>query len=198
MSNTNITGRTGTHRGIALRCPGCAKPMTAIDLAEANAEVDVCEHCGGMWLDWFDGELRSLARETLRASSPDLNAPASADEDSRRSSEPDAIGACPRDGRQLVPESYVMTADVLRDGRPEKSSLVPGKPSGAQLLRCEECMGAFVSRASAEVLAFLDARDEAPPSQGPASRAEPLPWERFVTLVKAWLGLVEKRDPDAG
>lgn len=158
--------------------------MSPVDLPEAAAEVDVCDHCGGMWLDWFDGEVRALATETLRISSPG----AAPEDESRRSSEPDAIGACPRDRKQLVAERYIVTADVPRDGRPDKTSLVPGKPTGAELLRCEECMGAFVSRASAEVLSFLDpTRDEAPPSQAPLSRARPLPWERFVKLVKAWL-----------
>ena len=161
------------HRGIALRCPGCAQSMSAVELAEASAEVDVCESCGGMWLDWFDGEFRALATETLRVSTPE---PTPANE-GRKSSEPEAIGACPRDDKQLVPEHFV----------------VPGQPNGADLLRCEACMGAFVSRASAETLRYLPVDDEHPPeSRGPTSRATPLPWQRFVTLVRAWLGLEKK------
>jgi Zn-finger nucleic acid-binding protein len=145
--------------------------MSPVELPEASAEVDVCDACGGIWLDWFDGEFRALATETLRVSSADLTADAS-----RKSSEPEAVGACPRDHRQLVPERFA----------------VPGQ-SPAELLRCEECMGAFVSRPSASVLAYLPTNDDQPPeSQAPLSRAAPLPWERFVTLLKAWLGL-EKR-----
>jgi hypothetical protein len=34
--------------------------------------------------------------------------------------------------------------------------------------------------------------DQPPECQAPLSRAAPLPGERFVTLLKAWLGL-EKR-----
>lgn len=157
--------------------------MSTIELPEASAEVDVCDSCGGMWLDWFDGEVRALATETLRVSSPDLNAAIEAE--SRKSSEPEALGACPRDNKMLVPERFVISADVQRDSH---TSTVPGRPTGAELLRCEECMGAFVTRASAEVLAFLDKQDEPPPSQAPLSRAEPLPWDRFVGLIKAWLG----------
>jgi Zn-finger nucleic acid-binding protein len=168
---SNLTGRTTTHRGIALRCPGCAQAMSAVELAEASAEVDVCDACGGMWLDWFDGEVRALATETLRVSSPDLAADAS-----RKSSEPDALGACPRDHKQLVPERFV----------------VPGQAT-AELLRCEECMGAFVARASAETLAYVQTDDEhAPESQAPLSRAAPLPWDRFVALLNAWLGVEKK------
>ena len=95
-----------------------------------------------------------------------------------------AIGACPRCTRQLVPERYTMVSDVQRDtGR---TSLI-GAPTGAELLRCEDCMGAFVSLTNAEVLSFLDADDDPPPSRGPASLS-PLPWERFVTLIKTFLG----------
>ena len=193
MSDADVTGRTTTHRGIALRCPGCAKPMSTIELPEANAEVDVCDACGGMWLDWFDGELRALATETLRISSPDLGAAIAAE--SRKSSEPEALGACPRDNKMLVAERFVMTADVPRDGH---TSRVPGRPTGAELLRCEECMGAFVSRPSAEVLAFLDQSDEPPPSQAPSSRAKPLPWARLIRSIKAWLGKGEAPEKRSG
>lgn len=173
----NLTGRTNEHRGIPLRCPGCAKAMSPLELPAASAEVDVCEHCGGIWLDWFDGEVRALATETLRISSPDLKAAAEGEEEERKSNEALAIGACPRDRQHLVAERYVMSA----------ASVVPGRPSGAELLRCESCMGAFVSRASAEVLAFVAPTDEPPPSQAAATRARPLPWERFIAVVRAWL-----------
>lgn len=154
--------------------------MTSLDLPDNEAEVDVCESCGGLWVDWFDGEVRKIATETLRISSPDLR------EDAPPPSHASALGACPRCSKHLVAERYVMTSPVSRgEGR---TSLVPGKETGAELLRCEDCMGAFVTRASAEVLAFLDAGDEPPPSRGPAS-LRPLPWPRFVRLIKGFLRL---------
>ena len=179
MSNAPLTGRTQGPRGIALRCPGCGNSLRALDLEEPQAEVDVCDACGGIWLDWFDGEVRVLATETLRVSSTDVQA---SDHD-RKSNEPLAVGACPRCTKQLVPERYIMSAPLSRDGG------VVTKPTGAELLRCEDCMGSFVTRASAEVLAFLSASDEPPPSKGaPDSKLKPLPWERFVNVLKSFIG----------
>ena len=168
--------------------------MKLVELDVAKAEVDLCEACGGLWVDWFDGEVRAIATETLRVSSPDLHADGAESESGRRSNDELAIGACPRCSKQLFAERYVMTADVIRDSRPGTStppvSLV-GKETGAQLLRCEDCMGAFVSRASTEVLAWLDTADAPPPSVGPAS-LKPVPWERFVKVLKDFLGLEKK------
>jgi hypothetical protein len=155
--------------------------MEPLELPEGG-EVDVCDACGGMWVDWFDGEVRKVAAETLRISSTDAKA-----DQARDSNEPMAIGACPRDQRQLVPERYEMKADVQREDT-DKTSIVV-KPTGAELMRCEECMGSFVSRASAEVLSFLDSADDHRPSDTGASTAPPLPWERFVKVVKSMLGL---------
>ncbi|MBW2528351.1 MAG: zf-TFIIB domain-containing protein [Deltaproteobacteria bacterium] len=33
----------------------------------AEARVDVCRGCGGVWLDWFDGEATVLARAVQQA-----------------------------------------------------------------------------------------------------------------------------------
>lgn len=163
--------------------------MTPLDLPDNEAEVDVCESCGGMWVDWFDGEVRKIATETLRISEPNLKAAAEAAPESEEKPPPSqesAIGACPRCSQHLVAERYVMTAPVSRGEG--KTSLIPGKETGAELLRCEACMGAYVTHASAQVLAFLDMADEAPPSIGPKS-LRPLPWPRFVKLLKGFLGI---------
>ena len=62
--------------------------------------------------------------------------------------------------------------------------------TGADLLRCEECAGVFVPRTSAGMLATLPAAEEAPPSSTEASSVfEPLPWRRFVTLLRRLVGL---------
>ena len=172
--------------------------MHVVDLQDTDCEVDVCDACGGVWIDWFDGEVRAIATETLRVSTSDLTIAEKADDDARssaKSNEAEAIGACPRCAKHLVAERYIMTTDVHRDGRPSGAppSLVAGKPTGAELLRCEDCMGSFVTRASMEVLAFLSKTDESPNSISPMSRARPLPWERFVGVVKAFLGFEEKQ-----
>ena len=159
-------------------------------LALADAEVDVCDACGGLWVDWFDGEVRAIASETLRASS--LATPSSTDATNERASrnEAMAVGACPRCTRQLVPERYVVKADVpgARGGGP--SSVVAGT-SGAELLRCEDCLGAFVSRSSAEVLSWLSSTSEPLPSEAPV-KVQPLPWVRLIALAKSLFGVREK------
>ncbi|MBX3230155.1 MAG: zf-TFIIB domain-containing protein [Labilithrix sp.] len=183
MSDTDITGRTSAHRNIALRCPGCGASMSALDLEEAKAEVDVCRACGGLWVDWFDGEVRTIATETLRVDTPDL-----APETDRRSNDPVAIGACPRCSKQLVPERYGVTIDD-RAAREDEVQ----REEEAQLLRCEDCMGAFVTRASAEVLAWRSGADAPPPSMSvPPTSAKPLPWDRFLRVLKGFLGLDAK------
>lgn len=48
----------------------------------------------------------------------------------------------------------------------------------------------FVPRTSAGMLATLPAAEEAPPSSTEASSVfEPLPWRRFVTLLRRLVGL---------
>jgi Zn-finger nucleic acid-binding protein len=171
----DLTGRfSGSgYRGIAVRCPGCAETMSAEQVGEA--EVDVCGVCGGVWLDWFDGEPRLLATKIV--SSGVVGRP-SAPESLRN--EPRALGACPRCTRQLVAERYTI------DNAPGAK----GTATGAELLRCEECAGVFVSRTAAETLATLPADDPPPPSETtPVRILEPLPWQRFLALLKRLVSL---------
>lgn len=188
----DLSGRTGGYRDQAIRCSGCAEPMRRLSLPKADAEVDVCDGCGGAWIDWFDGDLRAVATETLRLSDAGTAAggrgasPPSADAQRPSRNEAIAVGACPRCTKQLVTERYVLTAHVPSARVEGKISVVSG-PTGAELLRCEDCMGAFVSRTSAEVLSFLSDNDEPPPSQAKVA-VKPLPWERFMALIRALLG----------
>jgi Zn-finger nucleic acid-binding protein len=182
----DLSGRSEGYRGIAIRCPGCADPMTAEALAEA--EVDVCGSCGGMWVDWFDGEVRRVAVEVLdtessrdaaRASRP--SAPTSS-----LRSEAVATGACPRCTRQLVVERYVVSPSAAR----RNESAAREATTGADLLRCEECAGVFVPRTTAHLLSALPADEPAPASSTEALGVlEPLPWERFLALLKRLIGL---------
>lgn len=180
----DITGRVAGYRGAAVRCPGCAEPMTVEVLEEA--EVDVCSSCGGMWVDWFDGEIKRVATEVLKTEAARASRP-SAPSSSLRS-EAFATGACPRCTRQLAIERYVVKADVGRGA--ERTSIATA--TGADLMRCEECAGVFVPRTSAGLLATLpaDEDDVAPPSSavGPGV-LEPLPWQRFMAVVRRLIGL---------
>ena len=167
----NLSPTGSGYRGMALRCPGCAEAMSPEVVGDA--EVDVCTSCGGIWVDWFDGELRKVARKVL-ASEADrasrLSAPSAL-------SERVATGACPRCLRQLVAERYVVHA-------PEGD-----QPTGATLLRCEECAGAYVSRDSAELLATLPANEPPPPSvDGEASVLTTSRWQAFAGLLKRLRG----------
>lgn len=229
MTSADLTGRIGGYKGVAIRCPGCGEPMRQHNLEEAKAEVDVCDACGGMWVDWFDGEVRVIATETLRTSdpgpapattaagavahgksttsaatlspspspSPSLSpspSPSSKDEGRPSRNEAVAIGACPRcHARQLVAERYEVKAEVASARIDDRTSIVAGK-TGAELLRCEDCMGSFVSRSSAEVLSWLSSHHDEPPPQSQArpdatKALKPVPWDRFVALMKGLLGL---------
>lgn len=130
--------------------------------AVAGAEADLCATCGGIWIDWFDGDVRAVARTVIVEGITGRRG----DPDSLRS-EARAIGACPRCARQLVSERYVAKT-MARSGA---AVVRTATDTGAELLRCEECAGAFVSRTSAEVLAALPADLEAPK----APRASPPP-----------------------
>ena len=160
----DITGRVAGYKGRDVRCPGCAEAMSVERVGEGD--VDVCAACGGVWLDWFDGEPREMVTRVVeggvvgRPSAPDA-----------LRAEARAIGACPRCGTQLVSERYA-TADAV-------------------LLRCESCAGSFVSRTAAEALAALAPEESPPPSEtsGRTRPLEPAAWRRMLTALKSKLGL---------
>jgi len=123
-----------------------------------SAEVDVCDACGGLWIDWFDGDVPTLAAETeavrVERGTP---VPAIAGQLS---------GACPRCARALAP-------DVYRFPDTQPGDLIVH----VDLLRCEECAGSFVSRSSAHLL--LD-RALSPRTMGL--------WQVIVELLQRLLG----------
>lgn len=143
-----------------MRCPGCAEAMTPHALEEC--EVDVCTSCGGLWIDWFDGEVRRVTTDALDAELPASEAPPIRNE-------PAAAGACPRCTRQLTRERYA----------------IDGQATGADLLRCEECLGAFVSRSAAEVLVALVPAEDPPPAKPAAERS---PLERLLAALARFFG----------
>jgi hypothetical protein len=154
----------------------------------------VCDSCGGLWVDWFDGELRDITAETLRtgdvpsdAHGGDKGETGDTERASKRN-EAVAVGACPRCTRQLVPERYAMSVDVPNSRIDGGMSNVTA-PTGAELLRCEDCMGAFVSRSSAEVLAWLSSPSDDPPPSQAAAALKPMPWTHFMSMLRKFLGI---------
>ena len=98
-----------------------------------EAEVDVCTTCGGMWVDWFDGEVKQVATSVLRGEA--VRASRQPPSSSSLRSENLATGACPRCTRQLAVERYVVRVDVGPRGA-ERTSV--STTTGADLLRCED------------------------------------------------------------
>lgn len=151
-----------------------------------EAEVDVCGSCGGMWVDWFDGEVKRVATEVLKSEAVRQSRPGLPSSSLRN--EAFATGGCPRCTRQLATERYVVHANVGSSG--DRTSIATA--TGADLLRCEECAGVFVPRTSAGLLATLPADgDEVPPPSSAVGPGvlEPLPWQRFMAVVRRLIGL---------
>ncbi len=157
----DLTGRTSAaYREGVTRCPACGELMRKGHTA--SAELDECAACEGLWLDWFDGEIHTVAVEheaaRLERGTP-LSGPAS-----RPSAPPEpASTSCPRCTRPLVVELY-------RFVDAKEKELV----TGVELLRCPECAGAFVPRGSAHLL--LDRVRE--------SKTQ-TPWEAVVSMLRA-------------
>jgi Zn-finger nucleic acid-binding protein len=49
-----------SYREHALPCPGCGGVLAPETVGEAV--IDVCPACGGIWVDWFDGDLDEMVR----------------------------------------------------------------------------------------------------------------------------------------
>jgi Zn-finger nucleic acid-binding protein len=90
------------YRASAPLCPSCHQALEAHVIDAPNAVVDLCKRCGGVWIDWEDGDLTELAREVPPA--PTRVIPRS------------GTGACPRCNRRLAVELFLGTAEVLRCG----------------------------------------------------------------------------------
>ena len=145
------------YRLAIARCPACAEPMRREALT--SAELEVCDACEGVWVDWFDGDVSTIAVEA-EAARLDRGTPLP----SRPSSPTSGSRTCPRCQHALVPELYRFS-DAKHD------DLI----GGVELLRCADCAGAFVPRGSAHLL--LDrAREERTQS----------PWEALLALLRRW------------
>lgn len=134
-----------SYREAALICPACADTMDPH--GSGGAVIDVCPGCGGLWVDWFDGDLVDM----VRGAPPAEGAP------------PRQAGgsACPRCNLPLAAERFL--------------------DSGAEILRCGDCSGAFVPRDAARAIT------EAP--HGPAPAGDAL--SRLAATLQRWFGWEE-------
>jgi Zn-finger nucleic acid-binding protein len=48
----------------ARQCPQCRALLS--ELSTTSAIVDRCPDCGGLWIDWFDGEISAVAASARR------------------------------------------------------------------------------------------------------------------------------------
>ena len=51
----------GDYRTAQALCPGCGTLLEQRIAGEA--EIDVCPKCHGIWVDWFDGALKTIAHD---------------------------------------------------------------------------------------------------------------------------------------
>jgi len=131
------------YRASSLRCPRCGALLEAAGAGEAI--VDVCPGCGGVWVDWFDGDLAAVMKQ----------APTLIPGEARGQG---GNQACPRCQCALAWETYLET--------------------GAELLRCGECAGAFVPQSS------LDALQKASEPAGEQGNF----WKRLRAILKSLPG----------
>ncbi len=124
----DLSGRGQAYRGTIAACPDCRTPMRIENVP--SAEIDVCDACGGLWLDWFDGEPHAVAVEIEAVRSGTPIAPVDTSEKH-----------CPRCTKDLESE-------LLRwlDARDEEWV------TGVEVFRCGECAGVFIPRSSAHLL----------------------------------------------
>lgn len=130
-------------------------------MREADVEaIDICRDCAGIWIDWHDGELTDVlkrAREGPRLPEDEQTASPAPPQGST------IVPLCPRCRRPLHNERY--------------------REDGPAILRCGECVGAFIPRASAAALASLRLPDEGD-QEGEAGL-----FRKLIERVRAALGL---------
>jgi Zn-finger nucleic acid-binding protein len=127
------------YRRAALACPLCPSELLE-ERAAGEALVDICPACGGVWVDWFDGELTPVVRDVAALGRP-----------SGRERPPEgARGHCPRCAAGLYGDPHA------------------GDSLGPLLLRCGECAGSFVPRDAFDAIATFEPGAAPEPPAGAA------------------------------
>lgn len=148
------------YRGAPPMCPGCGEAMHG-EVTPSGA-LDVCDPCGGLWVDWFDGDVQALAAE------------AEAARVERGTPLPRPADLAARPGQMRCPRcTQPLATELVRFADAREGELV----SGVEVGRCAECAGAFVPRGSAHLL--LDRAREGPPVSG---------WEILAAMVRRLFG----------
>jgi len=88
------------YRDAPAACPICRTAMEQRLLSEAT--VDTCPQCRGLWVDWFDGELVAIVKESAPLSF-------------RATGDLPRDAACPRCTRALAREAFA-GVQLLRCG----------------------------------------------------------------------------------
>jgi Zn-finger nucleic acid-binding protein len=97
-----------------------------------DALIDVCPDCKGLWIDWYDGDLASVASDAAPLSVP--HAPPVGSDELR--------AGCPRCQCALRAEMFL------------------DEDKGPSIHRCAECGGAFVPRSSFDAIVLLAHRPD--------------------------------------
>lgn len=90
------------YRASTPLCPACHLALEPHTTEGSSAVVDLCKRCGGVWIDWEDGDLTTLTREVPPAEA--------------RAIPTNGPGQCPRCRHTLAVEVFLGTAEVLRCG----------------------------------------------------------------------------------
>lgn len=152
------------YRSTALQCPTCHEAMEEHPIREPAAVVDLCARCGGVWIDWEDGDFTELAREVP---------PAKVREIPRA-----GPGSCPRCNKALVAEEFQGSAAILRC-----SDCAGAFLPYASIGKIAESTPAEAREAQKE---GATAPEEA--ESAGATTPDEGTWARLVGIVRAWLG----------
>lgn len=122
-------------RGRRILCPACGELMRSVALplrGGGDAEVEICNRCGGVFLEFFDGEPGELSRSLLAHDGHEAALPRA----------PPAAVACPDCG---VPMAELRYLDV-----------------GPRVSRCDACMAVFATRQQLRELADFRPPEQPP------------------------------------
>lgn len=169
------------YRAAAPQCPTCGDPMTLHDVKSPVAAIDLCGRCGGVWIDWEDGDFTELAREV----------PPSPVRELARS----GPGKCPRCNRGLVAEEFLDAAEVLRCGECGGAFLPYASIGKIAASTPAEARQAQRDGTAAELVVLLDgpADEQASPEQATStSSLTDDVWTRIVRSVRSLFGRPRK------
>ena len=116
-------------------CPSCDEPMRKVPLKSmrfSDSTIDACDECGGVFLDFFDGEPFAVARDVVKQLEDFESA--------------FRVGGklltCPDCGRPMEVHPYV---DI-----------------GPDLARCNQCMAVFATPAQIRALSRFTIHQDRP------------------------------------